>query len=170
MDKHLWLVIGLAILATTIAALARTSRRPLAARFEAVPLCSRGEIAFLRVLAQITDPAHQIAPKVRLIDIVRPSNAHGRNQVIQKHVDFLIVDRVTTQPFAVIELNDKSHATPARQHADNVKRAALEAAGLRMICVTAAARYDADTIKAMLYPATPVQPAQTPATPARIHS
>jgi len=155
------LTITLLILGAVLAATARVlARRRPRHQYTATPLCTRGELAFLAHLQAALEPAHFVAPKVRLIDIAQPTHWTGRNAIIQKHIDFVVVEKTTTRPVAAIELNDKSHNRADRIRSDETKRATLASAGIPLHFVKAAARYDAASLRAMLYPAPPQGSAQ----------
>lgn len=79
----------------------------------------------------------QICPKVRLLDIVEPrkdqKNYKSLFYKIQaKHVDFVITDQ-DLRIKAIIELDDGSHDTQARQERDNFVDQILTACGYKVI-------------------------------------
>ena len=77
-------------------------------------LLSRGELAFYRVLRQATRGQWGISIKTRLADVVRcPDDlwrtAHGQ-QVAQKHVDFVLYDKLNA---TIIAVNAKAFGRPS---------------------------------------------------------
>jgi len=89
-----------------------------------------------------------ICPKVRLGDVLfiqKGTDAKLRqsvqNRIIQKHLDFLLLDSKTFKPVYAIELDDVSHRSAAAQKRDLVKDKALKDAGLQVIRVPVQATY-----------------------------
>src|SRR5262249_36767531 len=90
---------------------------------------------------------YQIFAKVRLIDIVRvrsdaPEAQSYKNRIISKHVDFVLCSRDTFVPLLVIELDDASHRSGAAQRRDATKDAALRAARVPLLRISAASNYN----------------------------
>lgn len=79
-------------------------------------LCTKNELQFYRAL-KIALPNYAIIPKVRLADILEPDNENNDwtsrqkhlNQIIRKHVDFLICDPHNLRILYAIELDDRTH-------------------------------------------------------------
>jgi len=116
------------------------SERPLAL---ARPFLSEAEHAFFEVLLQSAHPASHISCKVRLADLVTfPGNALAlRNTVNQKHVDFVVCDRRSMQPFRVIELDDATHQRRDRRARDAMVDVYLAEAGIAITHYPTARRY-----------------------------
>ncbi len=116
-------------------------------------LLSRGELAFHRALASAIPRGTALCPKVRLADVVTvPPDAwheYGR-PVSGKHLDFVLVDAETTAILLVVELNDRSHERRDRRERDAFGDAVLASAGVPVVRVKAAARYDAREIRGRL--------------------
>lgn len=79
----------------------------------------------------------QICPKVRLLDIVEPRKDQKNYKSLffkiqAKHVDFVITDQ-DLHIKAIIELDDGSHDTQARQERDNFVNQILTACGYKVI-------------------------------------
>ena len=133
--------IALAVLAiVAIAAFIWFSRRLVPRRlpyFAKDYLCSKGEQAFYRVLMNAVPPGMGISMKTRLSDVIGCSaegwKAGYGAKISQKHVDFVIIDPVTTAILLVIELDDKTHERPDRASTDEKKNKASADAGLRLI-------------------------------------
>ena len=60
------------------------------------------------------------------------------------------IEMITNQGKIVIELNDKSHDTEHRRTRDAFMAEAFKGAGIPLHFVRAAARYDAESLKALL--------------------
>jgi uncharacterized protein DUF2726 len=113
-------------------------------------LLTAAELRFYRTLREAVPSGPTVFVKVRLMDVVavpdgawREFGAPGSGL----HLDFVLADAQSTEALLVVELDDRSHAQPkARQH-DQFKDAALSAAGVPLLRVTAAARYDAGEIR-----------------------
>ena len=70
-------------------------------------LLSKGEMAFFHALKKVVGEQSAIAMKVRLADIITCpgsewNKGHG-NRILQKHVDFVLIDPNSTSIQAVIE-------------------------------------------------------------------
>ncbi len=108
-------------------------------------LLTAAELRFYQVLLQAVPPGLAVFVKVRLMDLVsvpddawREHGAPGSGM----HVDFVLADASGIVPRLVIELDDRSHARPEARERDAFKDKALEAAGLPLVRVRAARRYD----------------------------
>ena len=116
-------------------------------------LLTAGELRFYRVLLQVVPKGLTVFVKVRLMDLVsvpdwawREYGAKGSGM----HLDFVLADATTLLPCLVIELDDKSHWRADVRERDAFKDAALASAGLPMLRVTAAGRYDAAAIRGLI--------------------
>ncbi len=147
--------IALAVLAiVAIAAFIWFSRRLVPRRlpyFAKDYLCSKGEQAFYRVLMNAVPPGMGISMKTRLSDVIGCSaegwKAGYGAKISQKHVDFVIIDPVTTAILLVIELDDKTHQLADRQSRDVFVDQALASAGVAILRVPAAREYDLDELR-----------------------
>jgi hypothetical protein len=117
-------------------------------------LLSKGEVAFYHALRQAVPPGLTIAPKVRVSDVIGCDAAAWKRgfggRISQKHVDFVLVDARTTAFVLVVELDDKTHGRRGRRDRDDFVDRALAAAGLKVLRVAAAARYDAAELRSRL--------------------
>jgi hypothetical protein len=117
---------------------------------------SKGETAFFHALRQAVPPGLMIAPKVRVSDVIGcDASAWKRGfggRISQKHVDFVLVDARTTAFELIIELDDKSHRQHERRGRDDFVDRALAAAGIPVLRVPAAARYDPADLRTRLVP------------------
>ena len=106
---------------------------------------SASEISFYHVMRGTLSADVTICIKPRLGDILfvrQPHQNHtARNQINQKHVDFLLCETLTMKPRLVVELDDSSHHQKKRQDRDEFVDAALKAAGLPILHVRAARSY-----------------------------
>jgi hypothetical protein len=121
-------------------------------------LLSAGELAFYRVLRRAVGGRYSISIKTRLADVVKcPDDLwdepEGR-RVSQKHVDFILYDPWTSGIVAVVELDDRSHDEPQRRRRDRFLNEALSSAGVVLVRVKAARRYDAQLLRDLIERAT----------------
>lgn len=93
------------------------------------------ERRFYLALLRAVENRHQVLAKVRLADFVylanlpRDSKRH-RNQLLCRHVDFLLCQPGTLAPLLAIELDDSSHAYPDNQARDEFKNELFNTVGL----------------------------------------
>jgi very-short-patch-repair endonuclease len=80
------------------------------------------------VLEQVFSNEYRILGNVRLADIIRVRKglsksgwATANNRIDRRHVDFAICDLRTSQVIGIIELDDSSHKSEARQRRDEFK-------------------------------------------------
>jgi hypothetical protein len=139
---------GLAIFALLWTLRRGTRRLPY---FAKDTLCSRGELAFYRVLNHAVPDGLAISMKTRLADIIGCTAEGWKSgygaKISQKHVDFVIFDPITTAILLVIELDDKTHDLADRKTRDVFVDAALKAAGVAILRVPAAREYDLDLLR-----------------------
>ena len=120
-------------------------------------LLTQGEAAFHGVLRRAVARHHPpltISLKTRLADIIHCpprlwNTAHGR-RLSQKHIDFVLYDSLSTRIVAAIELDDRSHQWPERRRRDEFVDAAFAAAGIPLIRIRAAYRYEVEAIVAVI--------------------
>jgi len=109
-------------------------------------LLSKGELVFYRSLRRAVPPGLIVCFKVRLSDLIGCSAQGWREgfgaKISQKHVDFVLVNAETSAIALAIELDDKTHLAPDRRARDLFVDRALGAAGIAILRVQAAARYD----------------------------
>jgi hypothetical protein len=116
-------------------------------------LLSAAELRFYHVLREAVPRGMTVFTKVRLMDLVAVTDkawpefgAPGSGM----HVDFVLADANTTAACLVIELDDKSHLQADAKKRDAFKNAALEAAGLPLLRVKAASRYDVGALRSSI--------------------
>lgn len=126
-----------------------TNRRSLPYRLRG-PLLSRGELFFFLTLRRAVAGGYIITFKVRLADLVTCDvadwDAGFGHMIARHHLDFVLCDRETTEVLLAIELDDRSHRKLARKRRDRFVTAALKAAGIPLLRVRAAARYDSQVL------------------------
>ena len=128
-------------------------RKPTLPYTKRPSLLTPGELRFYRVLLQAVQPGIAVFVKVRLMDVVAvPDNAWREYGAPGSgmHLDFVLADPVTLEVGLVIELDDRSHQGIEAQKRDALKDAALKAAGVPLLRVRVAGRYDMGDLKARI--------------------
>lgn len=114
-------------------------------------LCSKGEQAFYRVLMHAVPAGMGLSMKTRLSDVIGCTAEGWKSgwgaKISQKHVDFVVIDPLTTAILLVIELDDKTHRQADRQTRDVFVDEALAAAGVAILRVPAAREYDLEELR-----------------------
>lgn len=129
--------------------------------FKNTALLTPAEISFRHSLRIAVEDRFEINSKVRLADIISvhkglPKSVWSSsfNQIKAKHLDFVLVDKETTEIICGIELDDSSHNKPDRQQRDGFLDAALESANLPLLRFAANHAYKsreiADSIDSVL--------------------
>lgn len=129
-------------------------RQARIAPIQARSILTPAELAFFRVLSRALPAQAALSLKTRLADIVHCPNAlwhepFGR-RVAQKHVDFTVYDPATGKILAVIELDDRSHDSPARRRRDQFLDQVLEYVGIPLVRVRCASCYHVHILSAIL--------------------
>lgn len=117
-------------------------------------ILSRSEMSFFLALQAAIPPNTLLLCQTPLQCIISPDKRSSTwqadwNRIAAKHVDFVFCDQ-WTRPLAVIELDDRSHATDKRKERDTFLDAALASAGVRVVHVPAANSYDANQLRQLL--------------------
>ena len=104
------------------------------------------------VLLRATERRYEVMTKVRLGDIVRlrnnPADAkYHRNQVLCKHVDFVLCTVGMVRPLLVVELDDPSHRFPDNAARDQFKNDLFAAVGLPLLRIELQGSYRADDLR-----------------------
>jgi hypothetical protein len=68
-----------------------------------------------------------------------------------RHVDFVLYDHESTAPVLALELDDATHEAPDRRERDAFVDEALLVAGVVLVRVQAAAKYDARELGRVLW-------------------
>jgi len=121
------------------------SRRQLPYRGR-VSLLSQGELAFFRALSVAIGSRYGISLKTRLADVLccPPElweTPHGW-RISQKHLDFVLYDRVSARIVAAIELDDRTHNQRDRRVRDAFLEQAFNTAGILLVRFIASSAYD----------------------------
>lgn len=111
-------------------------------RYKKKFILTKNEYSFFYKLKPIAEKHNlSILCKIRLADLIEPLPSTDKsewysafNRIKSKHIDFVL----TTQNLNVlllIELEDSSHEKADRIERDNFVKAAIESAGLKLLCV-----------------------------------
>lgn len=122
--------------------------------FKNTALLTPAEISFRHSLKIVVGDSYDINSKVRLADLISvhkglPKSEWSRsfNQIKAKHVDFVLVDKTTTEILCGIELDDSSHNNPKRQSRDSFLDAAMKSAKLPLLRFKAEQTYNSKEIE-----------------------
>lgn len=109
-------------------------------------LLTSAELKFYHALKSVTQNRYQIAPKVRLGDIITCDNASWYKgygpKISAKHIDFILYDEKTSAILCCIELDDRSHNQPKRVERDKFVNKALEVSAVPLIRIPVSKGYD----------------------------
>ncbi|BBM67909.1 hypothetical protein VA249_45550 (plasmid) [Vibrio alfacsensis] len=113
--------------------------------YSATPyLNTKAEQNFYNQLVRKLPSEVTVCCKVRLADLCYPTNRKNIsafNQISRKHIDFVLIEQVSSKVICAIELDDRSHNSKSAQHRDSVKNYALKSAGINLIRVKASKSY-----------------------------
>jgi len=124
--------------------------------YELKPVLTDPERHFHTTLRQALPPGTLLLMKVRLADFLEitvRNDAYLRHfgRISQKHTDFLVVDAETLTPLLAIELDDSSHRHSLRtRESDTFKELAYQAAGLPLLRVPLARKYDRSRLREVI--------------------
>lgn len=114
-------------------------------------LLSRGEAAFHRALRTAVQGKYLVAFKVRLADLITCGPTAWNDGfgylIATHHLDFVLCDHRSARILLAIELDDRSHDKPKRKRRDTFINDALSAAGIPLLRIQAAAKYDPDRVR-----------------------
>lgn len=110
------------------------------------------ERKLLSTIRKATQNEYIILMKVRMGDFIYIANqpkdgTFYPNQVMFKHVDFLLCGKFRIEPLLVIELDDSSHNSSQRMENDKVKNEICDAVGLPYLRIALQKRYDPDLLR-----------------------
>ena len=121
------------------------------------PLFSQAELVFLRALEGAAGADVRVYAKVRMADVVTSAGKTATRRwwraftkVSSKHLDFVLVERQTGAIKLAIELDDKRHRHMKRKARDAFVNRACAQAGIPLLCVPAAGRYEREALRARL--------------------
>jgi len=107
---------------------------------------TRAELKFYHALKSVTQNRYQIAPKVRLGDIITCDEVNWHKgygpKISAKHIDFVLYDEKTSEILCCIELDDSSHNRLERQERDKFVNKALQVADVPLIRIPVSKGYD----------------------------
>lgn len=120
-------------------------------------LFSQGEQAFFNALTQAVGKDHRVFGKVRIADVIKPRAEMSQSEwgkafgpICAKHFDFVICSADGVQIQAVVELDDRSHQHVDREKRDALVDAVCHDAGVPIVHVKAARRYDRASLRALI--------------------
>lgn len=121
--------------------------------FKNTALLTPAEISFRHTLKMVVGNTYEINSKVRLADLISVHKGLSKsewsksfNQIKAKHLDFVLIDKETTEILCVIELDDATHNKPERHKRDNFLDAALKSANLPLLRFKAGHAYNSQKI------------------------
>jgi ssDNA-binding Zn-finger/Zn-ribbon topoisomerase 1 len=126
---------------------------------QAGPLFTPAERSFLGVLQLAVGEDAQVFGKVRVADVVKPTNGLSRsdwqkafNRISAKHFDFIVCRRDDLSVVCAVELNDGSHQSKNRRQRDSLLEGVCSAARVPLIQVAAKSGYVIADIRELLAP------------------
>lgn len=108
--------------------------------YEKRKILTDAEQSFYQKLKELVADRYYIFPQIHLANLLTVK-AQGKNwkklfnKVIQKSVDFVLVDKVTFETKLVIELDDHTHLRKNRVDRDSFVDSSLKSAGIAIIHV-----------------------------------
>ncbi|SRR6266498_2881042 len=115
-------------------------------------LTYREGVFYNSLINAVDDNQYQVFAKVRLADFTwlanQPENQKfHRNQLMCKHVDFLLCNKSSLAPILGIELDDSSHKLPEHQERDKFKDNLFLAVGLPLLRMDLQSDYPSDYLR-----------------------
>ncbi len=110
------------------------------------PLLNGAEATFLKLARELLPDTVTIACLVRVADVIEPSvqrNVKGSgwltlfNRISSKHFDFVICSGPRLIPICAVEIDGPTHRQRARQARDVFLNGACQAAGLKLLRISA---------------------------------
>ncbi|HEY8824600.1 MAG TPA: DUF2726 domain-containing protein [Candidatus Limnocylindria bacterium] len=100
-------------------------------------LVTDAELSFYKALCDVIGHRYAVMAKVRLIDLCakveKRENAAAFNQVVSKHVDFVLCDPENLRPVLIVELDDPSHFRSERRKRDAFLDEVSRTIGVRLL-------------------------------------
>lgn len=164
-----WVVVVLGLLALATVVLGFFVRKPaagtfpnsspekLSPRYRRADFLTGAESTFAMSLRQAAGPTWHLMAKVRLADLLLPSDPADRsgfNKVSSKHVDFVLCEPESLHPVLIVELDDSSHERAHRRERDSFLDAALVSVGLPVVRFKVSLAYDPSVLRRKLTGAT----------------
>ena len=119
--------------------------KPIKNLYRAAPsLLTPTEAQFYQTPREAVGPLAVIQCKVRLADllIAPPHDFAAFRRVSQKHVDFVLCERITLRPLVAVELDDSSHKQASRIARDRFVDAAYASADLPLVHIPVRPSYN----------------------------
>jgi hypothetical protein len=115
-------------------------------------LTYREGVFYNSLISAVDDNWYQIFAKVRLADFLWLANEpedrkFHQNQIMCKHVDFLICDKSSLAPVLGIELDDSSHKVYEHKERDKFKDDLFLAVGLPLLRMDLQLNYSSDFLR-----------------------
>lgn len=107
--------------------------------YEKRKILTDAEQSFYQKLKELVADRYYIFPQVHLESLVRPKTVDRKlwrklwNKVIQKSVDFVLIDKLTFETKLVIELDDYTHLRRNRIDRDSFVDSSLKSAGIAIL-------------------------------------
>lgn len=151
-----WIIV-LIVMAVIVLALVKPPKGKSYSYRQRGVLFTKAEILFLSVLDQSVSDRYRILWKVRVADVITPTNGMDRkrwqiafNRISAKHFDYVLCKKDTFEIVAVIELDDKSHTTKKAIARDLLLESACESAKLKLIRFPAKSSYQVQAVRESL--------------------
>ncbi len=132
-------VIGVAIAVFKFLMESKTDQ-PEEGTYEKRKILTDAEQSFYLKLKELVADRYYIFPQIHLANLLTVK-ARGKNwkrlfnKVIQKSVDFVLVDKITFETKLVIELDDSTHLRKVRIERDSFVNSSLKSAGIAILHV-----------------------------------
>ena len=115
-------------------------------------LTYREGVFYNSLIGAIDESQYQVFAKVRLADFFwlanEPENRKfHQNQIMCKHVDFLLCSKPSLAPVLGIELDDSSHKLPEHQERDKFKDTLFSSVGLPLLRMDLQSNYSSDFLR-----------------------
>lgn len=115
-------------------------------------LLTKGEMRFYTALKNAVPDHSSIMMKVRMSDIINCDDRAWKSgwgpRISAKHIDFVLIDPVTTKIKLCIELDDSTHRTNSdRIERDRFVNKAFEVAGVRLLRIPVTTYYDNNKLR-----------------------
>lgn len=118
-------------------------------------LLTQSELRFYQVLKQAIPTNMAIMMKVRMADLINCNDTHWKSgwgpRISAKHIDFVLIDPVTTKIKCAIELDDSTHRTNTdRIDRDKFVNKAFEVAGIPLLRIPVHKTYNIKDIQDLI--------------------
>jgi hypothetical protein len=113
------------------------------------------ELAFFQTLIQIINGKYFISTQVQLARIINVQKGTNDekiyfNKIIQKSVDFVLLDKNTMEVKLVIELDDYTHKRYDRNQRDNFVDNALKSANIPIVHIPVSDNYKPEELNTLI--------------------